>query len=795
MWVLRLLVTLLSLSALPSFAAVIESFRYADDAALAAAWRGIDGSPAAQRSSDGIVFRLPFDGARERVYWDRAATLDLSSYSALELDLTVDRPDALRSLMVYFKSGDGWYVWGGPLKTGGRQRLTLPRQAFTTEGKPAGWDRIEAIRISPWRGTPVAARLVLHQLAGRNDQLFVIRSDASAPNATERAVAERAADRVSRWLAGVGLRHAVLPEAQLSESAIRGSRLLILPYNANPTAAHLALYHAHVAAGGKLIVCYSESAALADLMGVALSEPLSHREPGRWAGFQFADAAGLHVPERVYQQSWGLRLAQPQDGRGRVIAHWMNATGAPQPEPAWIATDHGYWMTHILLDDDRDGKEQLLLGLVASLDPGAWNDAAQHAAAHAGKIDGFAGFADSVNGIRALAAEHPARAGIDALLEQADAAHARMQQALAEGRTVAALDEARAARQLLTRAYSRAQRAPGKEMRAVWDHDATGWYPGDWDRTARELKAAGINTLFVNTLWAGLAHYPSALVPESHTARRFGDQMKAALEAGRRHGLEVHAWVVLWQLGNTPAEFQQTLREAGRLQQTADGAPMTWLNPALAANQQYMLDAIEELARTYPVDGIHLDYVRYPSAQACFAPETRAAFERWLGRPAGDWPAAARSGALRDEYRQWRVSVITDFVRQTRQRVTRVNPDLKLSAAVWGGYPDILASIAQDWPTWLRDGDLDFVCPMNYADDTYKFSALTQKQLALPGARGRIFPGIGVTASESQLRPDQVVEQIAIARRLGAPGFALYKLSQTLRQETLPLLMEGATRH
>ncbi|MCZ7592997.1 MAG: hypothetical protein M5U15_13045 [Kiritimatiellae bacterium] len=83
---------------------------------------------------------------------------------------------------------------------------------------------------------------------------------------------------------------------------------------------------------------------------------------------------------------------------------------------------------------------------------------------------------------------------------------------------------------------------------------------------------------------------------------------------------------------------------------------------------------------------------------------------------------------------------------------------------------------------------------MNYADDTYKFSALTQKQVTLPGAKNRIIPGIGVTAAESQLSADKVIEQIAIARRLGTPGFALYKLSQTLREETLPILSEGTTK-
>ena len=789
-WI-TLLLGLLCTSGASARAAAIESFRYSDDKALAAAWRAVDGTPAAQRSSDGVVFRCPFDDGRDRAYWDRTVALDLRPFTSIDLELTCDKPEALRTFMVYFKSGSGWYVAAKPLQGGGRQRLSFTKQDFTTEGQVTGWQSIERIRLSAWRGSPVAARLVVHGLTARADQLFIIRSDASAPNATERSVAERTAERISRWLKGVGVPHAVLSEKELMAEKLEGSRVLILPYNARPTAVHLALYRRHLEAGGKLIVCYSESEALAGLMGVALGEAVSHRDPGRWAGFRFS---GGGLPEVVYQQSWGLHLAKPVAGRGRVIAHWINAAGAQQPEPAWIETDRGYWMTHILLDDDREGKERLMLGLIGTLDPTVWSDAARHAVATCGKIDGFGSLADSMRGIRALAAGHPSRTGIEALLDQAEAEHRVLLAHQAAGRFPQAVEQARAIRLLLGQAYSRAQRAPEREFRAVWEHDGVGWYPGDWDRTMRELRSAGINAIFVNTLWGGLAHYPSQVVPESHTFRRYGDQMQAAIEAGRRHGIEVHAWVVLWQVGNSTPEFLARMRKAGRLQQNVDGSEVTWLNPALAENQNHMLAAIEELAKNYPVAGIHLDYVRYPSSQACVSPTSRRIFEGWLGRAPGPWPGAVRTGDGQAEFRRWRAGLITDFVRKARQRTRALNPQAKLSAAVWGGYPDTIPSIGQDWGLWLREGLLDFACPMNYAEDTYKFTSLTQKQLALPNAKGRIFPGIGVTAAESQLRADQVVEQIAIARRLGADGFSLYDLSQTLRQETLPLLRQGATK-
>lgn len=788
-------VAVLLAAALPAPAAdLLDSFQYPDAKAAGAAWRAIGASPAAQVAADGVVFRCPFDGDLDRVYWDRAVALDLSSHTSFELDLTCDNPAALRSFAVYFRSGDGWYIWSRPLRESGRQRLVMARSDFTTEGNPAGWDRIDRIRLSPWRSSPTAARLVAHRFTAQRDQLFVVSATQSAPDAAARALSARVTQRVSGWLRNVGLRHAVITEEDLVRNGGAGSRVLILPYNPQPEGALMETLRRYVAAGGRLIVCYSESAELAALMGVKLGDYLQSRDPARWTSMVFEQPEEWNLPECVYQHSWNIRTAQPIEGRGRVLARWANADGAALPEPAWLATDRGFWMTHVLMDDDRAGKERLLLGLVGRFDPSAWAQAALHAAEQAGKIDDFPTLAATVDGIRRLADGGPAQEAVEARLAQAVKAHGEMKALLARGARVETVLAADQVRTLLAEAYSQAQRPRTGELRGVWDHDGVGWFPGDWDRTCRILRDHGINTIFPNMLWAGLAHYPSKVVPGSDSLRRYGDQMKACLAAARRNGLAVHVWVVLWQVDNAPADFVARLRKQGRLQQTADGRTLNWMNPAMPANVNHELSALEELVRAYDVDGVHLDYVRYPDANACYAPATRRAYEAWLGRALLPWPASVRAGAQQANFRTWRARVITDFVRAAGRRMKAVKPDLKVSAAVWGGYPDTIASIGQDWGAWLREGDVDFVCPMDYSEDQFRFSALVQKHVQLPGARNRIYPGIGVTSAESQLRPDEVVEQIAALRRLGANGFVLFDLSQTLRLETLPILSRGATR-
>jgi len=171
---------------------LLESFRYAGPAEAGQAWTPKESSPPVVSQADGLRFPCPFQSGKDRMYWDRAVSLDLERYTGLELELTCDQPEALRSLSIYFKSGPGWYLWSKPLKRAGRQTLALLKDEAATEGKPAGWHRIEGIRISPWRGTPVAASLTLHALSAREDTLLLVRATTSGRNATEEAVEETA---------------------------------------------------------------------------------------------------------------------------------------------------------------------------------------------------------------------------------------------------------------------------------------------------------------------------------------------------------------------------------------------------------------------------------------------------------------------------------------------------------------------------------------------------------------------------------------------------------------------------
>lgn len=775
------------------------SGRVVSDPMVQAAWREGPSTPKAthDRISGATAFACPFASqpGTDRFFWDRTVRLDLSQAMSLVLDLELPEPAAFRSLLIYFESGDGWYVWGRPVSRAGRQPLRLSRDDFTVEGKPAGWHRITRIRLSPYRGEAMDTRLIFHGLRSEEPRVIVVRGTTSVPSPAEQRIAASVAERISGWLAAVQIPHAVIPDDQVSDATLARASVAVLGYNPAPGERELAAISRFVKRGGKLVVCYSSSAPLAALLGFKLGEYTPAEDPLRWTSFVFDPPRDWPVPERVFQRSGNIRPVSPAAAGARVIAWWEGGAGAVRTrDPAWAASPQGFWMSHILTAEDPLGKRDLLAGLLTRLDPALGPHVIRGTLETCGRIDSYPSFEAALSGLRAGTPEAPDPVRVGRLLDEAVQARGRMTAAAGRTDVGAVLEENRTVRRLLVEAYARSQRPRPGERRGIWDHDAVGWFPGDWERTCALLKRHGITDVFVNALWPGLAHFNADTVARSYTVRTHGDQLEKCIRAAHRHGLKVHLWKVCWSLENAPADVLAAARRERRLQADAQGGEIRWLNPCLPDNYQFEMAPLREAVRRYALDGVHFDYIRYPGAHACYGPETRAAFERQRGSRVRRWPAEVQAGGtLQTAFQDWRMQQQTDFVRRAAAELRTLRPGLQMSAAVFGNYPDCRLSIAQDWRLWLEKGYLDFVCPMNYTENLSAFTGWVARQTALPAARGRIWPGIGVTSNEAQLGADQVIEQVLAARRLGAPGFVLFQMDGEARERILPVLSLGLT--
>lgn len=743
----------------------------------AAAWQPGPDAPEVAATSGGLRFAAPFSQGHDRFYWDRDVSLDLSGAHGIEVVYRVEPPEAFRGITLYARSGRGWHAAMLAADRDGRRTESIPLERFTQEDTPGGWARVDRLRWSPWAGNGSDGVVIVESIRGYRAGVAVVMPGASSPNAGERAFGQRLGQWFADELQFLGLPVATLDDDAVIAGGLAGMRLAVLPYNPEPPAAQIRALRDFVAGGGKLIVCYSLNTELAELLGVRLGAYRRADRPGQWHAMAFDDSLP-GAPERALQtQTRNLITALPAGNRARVIAWWLDDAGRRQPEAAWLLSDTGAWKTHVVFAEDAVNKRRMLLAIVAALLPDARDPAVRAMVRSARMLGGREGVAGAVEMIAQTARRHQRRLpdGWQTALERRDASIAR---ALADGQPFRALDLADALQTDLARFFAMAQPvAPAGEVRAVWDHYGYGLHAGDWNRTADTLRQAGFTDVF---LFVGRERVTRPQAPP--------EPLRTALQATRENGPRLHAWKILWNLEGMAPERIRRLEADGRLQVNAEGQTSPWLCPTQPENRALERADALRMAQVPGVAGLHLDYVRYPDAAHCYCPACRRAFSAHLGREVARWPAEVRNGPHADAFLRWRADRISTFVAELSDAVRALETDLVFSVAVFPLADRVPRSIGQDWPAWLRAGWVDWVTPMNYTEDATEFARWIRLQQALPGAGGRILPGIGVTASTSRLSPADAISQIGAVREAGLKGFVLFDLNHTLQRDVFPAL-------
>jgi uncharacterized lipoprotein YddW (UPF0748 family) len=244
-----------------------------------------------------------------------------------------------------------------------------------------------------------------------------------------------------------------------------------------------------------------------------------------------------------------------------------------------------------------------------------------------------------------------------------------------------------------------------------------------------------------------------------------------------------------------PADFAERMKREDRTQVMFDGKPEDrWLCPSHPDNQQLEIDAMVEIAAKYDVDGIHFDYIRYPSPDGCFCPGCRARFEHVLGAKVAHWPADTRNDeAIRRKWLDFRRDNITRVVAATAEQVHKIKPNLKVSAAVFPNWTVDRDQIGQDWRLWCEKGYLDFVCPMDYTPNAVEFENQVRQQLAWAGDVP-CYPGIGLNVWGGQGGFVKLIDFIQVTRRLGTKGFCIFEYDLDKAAQVVPLCGKGVTR-
>ncbi|MCC7491231.1 MAG: family 10 glycosylhydrolase [Fimbriimonadaceae bacterium] len=793
----RLLTILLVLATtLPASAVqeVIDPCDYPDAAAAQAVWKASERSAPVDPVSvdERRALRLPadFTGDLGRAVVDRDLRVDLTKWDRFSLDLRVADPGLVGSFTIYFHSGNGWYGHGCSVGTKRWTTLSFTRAAFRTEGEPAGWDQVDRVRIAAWRGARRSGEVLIDNFVlHREEVVIVLEARTVRAGNEESSSVQGLAEQMESLLAAAGISCGAVTDEEVEAGALRDRKLAILPHNPRMTAETAAAVRTYCQAGGKLLAFYGYHAVVSELLGIRRKEPgWSQRQyPTQLAELRFGNEPIEGLPRSVPQDSWCLSVVEPVPGVSQVLAWWHDGDGKSTGWPAMLRSANGIYMSHVLLNAGGP-KVRLVQALVGHYVPSFWPTVAAAALRGPERLGAFDDVASARAWMQQQLATAPRAAEARAALAAADTARAKGRDELAAQRYSQCVEAAQEADAQLRRAFVLVQPSRPAEMRAIWNHSGTGALPGGWPASMQNLHASGFNAVLPNMLWGGLAHYPSEFLPASAVVGQSGDQIAQCVAAARPYGIEVHVWKVNWNLGNAPQAFRDQLAAAGRLQQQADGTTIPWLCPGNPVNQDLEANAMVEVARKYEVHGVHFDYIRYPGQESCFCPTCRRAFEAGVGQTIANWPADLSKPEWRDRWTQFRCDNISRLVQRVATEVRRVKPQVKISAAVFSDYPGCRVAVGQDWIHWIRQGWLDFVCPMNYTESDASFASILQRQM--PHLQGMVpyYPGIGVTASRSTLAPDGAAAQIQIARQLGADGFTVFDYGREVALHVLPEL-------
>ena len=788
----------LSLSFTTGTETILDEFNYETSSQARQTWTELKGTlPLSMQKSGNrnvLLLSAPFHSNRDipRAGIDKQLRQDLTGPGLFTVDIKPEAANSNHQVSLYFKSGSGWYSTSTRIQGTDWQTLRFPKGDFRGEGTPSGWDRIETVRLVVWRESDSEpdTRFQFRNLRATTSEIVIIVPEISRKQKERDTFA--AADRMENFLQSAGIDCDRISENNLTIKSLDQRSVVILPFNPNISKQACQTLNQFMEGGGKVYCNFHLPPALEKNLGIKKGSYFKPSQPGMLSSIHLHDPQIQGLPQQVTQASWNLVTAIPAGHSARIVGEWYDDSGKPTGKPALIVSDRGAYFSHLILADDPEQKQALLTALMAHFQPRLWNSIAAATIQQADEIGPFHSFAELRRHIVTTVTPRQSRALAARDLDRTTAALTQAKQLLAQNQAFQSISHARRCREQRVKIYLLTRASPPREARAFWDHSPTGPYPGNWDRTCKELADAGFNMIIVNMLWGGLAHYPSEILPRSKTYEMYGDQIEQCLKAARKHGLEIHVWKVNHNLTTAPPSFVKQLRNAGRTQVSVNGEPADWLNPAHPENFQLEVDSMLEVVKKYPVDGIHFDYIRYPNDRHDYSDFSRQKFESDTGIRVENWPTDCYSGKLKSRYRDWRADQITRLVETVQRQARQIRPSIKVSAAVFREYPDCREWVAQDWPLWAKRGYLDFICPMDYTASDDQFRLWIEDQQKHLGGTIPIYPGIGALSTEATLSSDRVLGQVDLTRQLRTGGFTVFSLNPQTLTSIVPDFKQSA---
>ncbi len=274
---------------------------------------------------------------------------------------------------------------------------------------------------------------------------------------------------------------------------------------------------------------------------------------------------------------------------------------------------------------------------------------------------------------------------------------------------------------------------------------------GEVDQFIAQCKRLMVNKIFIETKNSkGELLYPSKKFPTAIQTDDF-DCYGAICDAAHRENIAVHAWFVIFHEGaedpvpiiKEHPEYLIVNRDGkSNVEQptwsTVDPKYSTyWVCSTAKGYRDYLKDMMQEVIDLYEVDGIHLDYIRYPeevdARQYCYCDRCQALFKENYGYtlPAND--------VIKNRYWVTQMcdnvtNAVIDFADFAHER------DKLISAYVFTDYTTGIEAVYQDWPWFSRY--LDFIIPTSYEVSPSYIHEMAKRSKAVIDKNCMLFPTV-----------------------------------------------------
>ncbi len=269
------------------------------------------------------------------------------------------------------------------------------------------------------------------------------------------------------------------------------------------------------------------------------------------------------------------------------------------------------------------------------------------------------------------------------------------------------------------------------------------------------------------------------------------EQVKTASSLAHDLGLEFHVWVISLMARSAKIvkehhDWYMISREGISI---ADHPPYVgyykWLCPNKTEVVDYMVKRVEGLASMDHVDGVHLDYIRYPDVilpvglwkkyhlvqdreypqyDYCYCDDCRRKFKEQEGVDPLELPDPPKDKA----WRQFRYDSVTRLVNRLKKMTEKYGK--KLTAAVFPT-PDIARKLVrQDWTCWNLDAVFPMIYHNFYEKDIDWIEVATREGIEALHGRYPLYSGLFVPA----IAPDKIQQAVDFAMKGGAKGVCLF---------------------